>query len=64
VADVQCKGKDVGKAQVAAGMAWVFDRYAEGYEDLYPLQDHARASRVGLWSDTAPTAPWDWRRHK
>jgi len=62
VADVQCKGKDVGKAQVAAGMAWVFDRYAEGYEHLYRLQDAARDGRLGLWADAAPVAPWDWRK--
>jgi len=61
VADVQCKGQDVGKAQVAAGMAWVFDRYSEGYEHLYRLQDTAKGGRRGLWADAAPVAPWDWR---
>lgn len=64
VADVQCKGKDVGKAQVAAGMAWVFDLYAEGYEHLYRLQDTARGGRRGLWADAAPVAPWDWRKKR
>ncbi|MBE0586547.1 MAG: thermonuclease family protein [Hydrogenophaga sp.] len=64
VADVQCKGKDVGKAQVAAGMAWVFDRYAEGYEHLYRLQDTAKGGRQGLWADAAPVAPWDWRKKR
>jgi endonuclease YncB( thermonuclease family) len=64
VADVQCKGKDVGEAQVAAGMAWVFDRYAVGHEHLYRLQDTAKGGRHGLWADPAPIAPWDWRRNK
>ncbi|MDO9031756.1 MAG: thermonuclease family protein [Hydrogenophaga sp.] len=62
VADVQCKGQDVGKAQVAAGMAWVFDRYAEGYEHLYRLQNTAKGGQRGLWADPAPVAPWDWRK--
>jgi endonuclease YncB( thermonuclease family) len=61
VADVQCQGQDVGRAQVAAGMAWVFDRYSDGYEGLYLLQDAARRNGTGLWVDPEPTAPWDWR---
>ena len=64
VADVQCQGQDVGRTQVAAGLAWVFDRYSEGYEDLYPLQRDAQADRRGLWTDPAPVAPWDWRQQR
>ena len=64
VAAVECKGQDVGETQVAAGMAWVFDKYSEGYEHLYPLQDAARMGRHGLWSEPAPVAPWAYRAHK
>lgn len=64
VADVQCQGQDVGRAQVAAGMAWVFDRYSDGYEDLYPLQSAAKVDRRGLWSEPAPVAPWAYRARK
>lgn len=64
VADVECQGRDVGRTQVAAGMAWVFDRYSEGYEDLYPLQRAAKADRRGLWSEPAPVAPWAYRARK
>lgn len=64
VADVQCQGQDVGRTQVAAGLAWVFDRYSEGYEDLYPLQRDAKADRRGLWADPVPVAPWDWRQQR
>ncbi len=63
VADVSCQGKDAGTEQVRTGMAWVYDRYAKGYEALYPLQDAAKASRIGLWADAAPMRPWEWR-HK
>ena len=31
-------------------MAWVFDRYVKD-RSLYPLQDAARSSRLGLWAD-------------
>jgi endonuclease YncB( thermonuclease family) len=46
VADVECRGKDAGTEQVRTGMAWVYDRYAKGYETLYPLQDAAKAARL------------------
>ena len=64
VADVQCQGQDVGRTQVAAGLAWVFDRYSGGYEDLYPLKRDAQADRRGLWTDRAPVAPWHWRQQR
>ena len=66
VADVQCRGQDAGEHLVRHGLAWVFDRYARGYESLYGVQDEARTARRGLWqasgTATPPVAPWDWRR--
>lgn len=41
-------------------MAWVYDRYAKGYEAVYPLQDEARAAKRGLWSQPAVKL-WEWR---
>lgn len=62
VADVECRGQDAGKAQVQAGMAWVYDRYSKGYEALYQLQDEARTAGLGLWSHPGAVAPWEWRK--
>lgn len=62
VADVECQGKDAGTEQVRAGMAWVYDKYAKGYEALYVIQDAARAAHSGLWGDPAPQPPWEWRK--
>jgi endonuclease YncB( thermonuclease family) len=61
VADVECRGKDAGAEQVRTGMAWVYVKYAKGYEALYPLQDAAKAAKLGLWADPAPEPPWEWR---
>jgi endonuclease YncB( thermonuclease family) len=61
VGRVLCDGTDANAAQVQAGLAWVFDRYVTDRR-LYGLQDAARAERRGLWADSAPVAPWDWRR--
>ena len=47
--------------QVRRGLAWVYDRYVTD-PDLYPLQDAARAERRGLWADSAPMPPWEWRK--
>jgi endonuclease YncB( thermonuclease family) len=44
-------------------MAWVFDRYVND-RSLYPLQEWARAQRLGLWADGQPVPPWEWRAAK
>jgi endonuclease YncB( thermonuclease family) len=60
---------DLGHALIAAGLAWHFKRYqAEQTEQdraSYAFdEDEARARRIGLWSDPAAVAPWDWREGK
>lgn len=62
VAEVECRGEDVAAHQVSAGMAWVYERYAEMRPDLRALQAQARYARRGLWADAHPVAPWKWRR--
>lgn len=64
VADVRCAGADVASAQVRAGLAWVYTPYAAAHPHLAPLQQQARNSGTGLWSQRRPLAPWDYRhRH-
>jgi endonuclease YncB( thermonuclease family) len=60
LARVVCSGIDANAEQVRRGMAWVFDRYVKD-RSLYPLQDRARAQRLGLWTDAEPMPPWRWR---
>jgi endonuclease YncB( thermonuclease family) len=60
---VWCGDIDANAEQVRRGMAWVFDRYVKD-RSLYPLQDAARVAGVGLWSDGAHIAPWEWRAAK
>lgn len=62
VASVRCGNIDVATAQVRAGLAWVYTPYAKQHPQLVPLQREARASKVGLWSQARPLAPWDYRR--
>ena len=46
---------------VREGLAWYYERYAPGEQDLRALQAEAFAAKRGLWSQPAPEAPWRWR---
>lgn len=74
VADPSCreavcpKTFDACHAQITAGLAWWYSKYAkdQSREDAqrYELaEQEARSHRLGLWSDPQPIPPWDWR-HK
>ena len=62
VAQVTCGGKDANAEQVRRGYAWTFSRYARPDSPLIAIENEARAAHRGLWQDSAPVAPWDWRR--
>ncbi len=67
MADVRCNGEDAGRRMVAEGWAWVYDYHGivkKRGGDLFRLEAAARAQHLGLWADTAPTPPWDWRRER
>jgi endonuclease YncB( thermonuclease family) len=62
-------GRDAGLAQIEAGLAWHYARYAAeqpGAErSAYAQAERAaRAARRGLWAEAAPVAPWDWRAQR
>ncbi len=63
IARVKCDGNDVSAHQVQAGMAWVYDRYVTD-RSLYHVQAMARAGGRGLWVDTQPVPPWEWRKSR
>lgn len=57
----------VNQRQVQAGMAWVYDYFCTS--DIcrtWKVEEAmARKEKLGLWKDTDPTPPWQWRRtHK
>lgn len=51
----------INAAMVERGAAWVFRKYSNDPK-LIGLESTARTFRVGLWSDSAPVSPWDWRQ--
>jgi endonuclease YncB( thermonuclease family) len=63
LAHVTCAGMDANSEQVRRGYAWTFVRYARPGTPLLALENEARAAHRGLWQDSAPISPWDWRRN-
>ena len=61
VCRISANGIDVNREQIARGMAWMYRRYASD-----PLYSQAEASaklrHFGLWSDSNPVPPWNFRR--
>lgn len=60
------KTLDVGQAQISAGLAWWYRKYAkyQTAEDQarYESEEReAQARRAGLWQDTDSIPPWVWR---
>ncbi len=65
---IRVDGQDANLAQVQAGLAWHYKKYA--HEQLpadravyAQAEDEARAARWGLWIDPDPVPPWVFR-HK
>lgn len=57
---------DANLAQLTAGMAWWYRKYANEQpvedQNVYSAAEaKAQAKRVGLWSDPTPMPPWEWR---
>jgi endonuclease YncB( thermonuclease family) len=66
---VYFNGEDVGLRQVETGMAWHYKQFA--YEQtseerrLYiQTEQKARTEKIGLWEDSKPVAPWEFRSGK
>jgi endonuclease YncB( thermonuclease family) len=67
VGKVIIAGRDACLNQVEAGLAWHFKRY----QNEQPMEDRlayiraeeaARTSKVGLWGESEPVPPWEWRK--
>jgi endonuclease YncB( thermonuclease family) len=59
-------GEDVDLDQIKAGLAWHYEQYAfsqseEDQAKYGAAEDSARAAHLGLWADTNPVQPQDFR---
>lgn len=69
VGKVLVDGKDVNLSQLQTGNAWFYRTYQKSmFPEDRPIyaaaEEKARSERVGLWSESNPTPPWDFRKAK
>jgi micrococcal nuclease len=57
-------GESLNAELVRVGMAWWYRRYAPKDTKLAALEAEARAAKRGLWVDTNPIPPWEFRNGK
>ncbi|KAK8508223.1 hypothetical protein V6N12_019402 [Hibiscus sabdariffa] len=63
VADVYCNGIFVQEVMLKKGLAWHYTAYDQRVE-LATWEKKARARKVGLWAQSNPEKPWEWRKDK
>lgn len=60
---VETKYININRSLVIAGAAWVYESY--NTDTILPaLQSEAQKQNRGLWADSQPVPPWEWRRIK
>lgn len=64
VAVIRYAGRDINREMVSEGLAWAYRKYLDGaYASEYiGGENQARRKRVGLWHDSNPQPPWDFRK--
>ena len=61
VAHLNINGLDVNAEQIRRGMAWEYSNF-HGNKALIALQNEAKRVPRGLWAQSDPTPPWEWRK--
>lgn len=59
-------GQVMNEDLIRYGMAWVYRKYCNKREvscRWLALESKAREQKIGLWSISNPTPPWEFRRH-
>ena len=57
-------GNTLSRELVKAGRCWWYRKYAPDDQYLEELETEARADKRGVWADTDPIPPWEWRRDR
>jgi len=63
VAIIRYEGRDINREMVSEGLAWAYRRYLQGaYASEYiGAEDQARSRRAGIWRESNPQPPWEFR---
>lgn len=51
----------VNLEMIKSGYAWHYKQYSKD-ETLAKAEEEARKEKIGIWADTNPMAPWEYRR--
>ena len=64
VAVIRYAGRDINREMVAEGMAWAYRQYLQGayVSEYIGMEVNARSRHKGLWRDTNPLPPWEFRK--
>lgn len=54
-------GRDINRAMIEAGLAMAYRRYVRDQSSILH-EDRARKAHLGLWQQSQPIAPWEWRK--
>ena len=57
-------GRNLNHDLVGVGLAWHYVRYAPDNPELKRIQADAQSNKRGLWRDSQPIPPWEYRRGK
>jgi len=59
---VLADGRLLNRELVREGFCWWYRKYAPENTVLEQLETEAREARKGLWADSKPVPPWEWRQ--
>ncbi|MDD2850988.1 MAG: thermonuclease family protein [Desulfuromonadaceae bacterium] len=64
VAVIRYEGRDINREMVAEGLAWAYRHYLQGSyaSDYIDSENRARSGRRGLWRESNPQPPWEFRK--
>jgi endonuclease YncB( thermonuclease family) len=64
VAMVWRRNRNVNREMVAEGWAWAYRKYLDGpyASEFIQEEEEARRKRLGLWQQSNPLPPWEYRR--
>lgn len=54
--------RNINLAMIQEGHAWWYRKYAQYDRQLQGAETEARKAQRGLWTQTDPIPPWEWRR--
>lgn len=67
VGKVTVNGRDASLGLLDAGLAWHYKKYereqtAQDRATYSAAEARSSATRIGLWKETEPIPPWEWRK--